>query len=249
MKFICLGDIVGPVGRDTVSKKLPDLIKKYKADFVIANGENANNFNGISAEDARDLHFCGIDVITTGNHVFKQKSLYSLFDEDNYIIRPANYPAEAPGYGMTEIKTGFGTVAVINLLGQVGLEPVDNPFIKIDSLLKKIDADYIFVDMHAEATSEKKAMGYYLDGRVTCVFGTHTHIQTADEQFLPKGTAYITDLGMCGSHDSVLGVKKECVIEQFTKRVPVVFEKAEGNPKINGIFIDTETKTILRIEE
>ena len=138
---------------------------------------------------------------------------------------------------------------MINLLGQVNVENVDNPFTTVDGLLKKIDADYILVDIHAEATSEKRALGFYLDGKVTAVFGTHTHIQTADEQFLPKGTAYITDLGMCGAHDSVLGVKKECVIEKFRTRMPVVFEKATDDVRVDGIFFDTESKKIERIGE
>ena len=249
MKFICLGDVVADIGLDAVKKVLPRLINKYGADFVVVNGENANKYNGISADEARELHFCGADVITTGNHVFKQKSIYPLLDEEDYILRPANFPSSAPGTGYTEIKTPFGTVAVINLLGQVNVENVDNPFTTVDGLLKKIDADYILVDIHAEATSEKRALGFYLDGKVTAVFGTHTHIQTADEQFLPKGTAYITDLGMCGAHDSVLGVKKECVIEKFRTRMPVVFEKATDDVRVDGIFFDTESKKIERIGE
>lgn len=247
MKIICLGDVVGEVGLDAVKKGLPSLIKEYDADFVVVNGENANKYNGISADDAEELRYCGADVITTGNHVFRQRSVYSLLDEAEYIIRPANYPSSAPGTGYTEIKTPFGAVAVINLMGQVNVDEVDNPFATVDALLKKIDAEYIIVDMHAETTSEKRAMGFYLDGKVSVVFGTHTHVQTADEQFLPKGTAYITDLGMCGAHDSVLGIKKECVIEKFRTRMPAVFEKATENVILDGLFVDTDNKMIERI--
>lgn len=249
MKFICLGDVVGEIGIDAVRKGLPSLIRKYGADLVVVNGENANKYKGISAEDAQELHFCGADVITTGNHVFQQKSVYSLLDEADYIIRPANYPASAPGTGMTEVATPFGKVAVINLMGQIFTDDVDNPFTTVDGLLKKTDADFIIVDIHAESTSEKRAMGFYLDGKVSVCFGTHTHVQTADEQFLPKGTAYITDLGMCGAHDSVLGVKKENAIEKFRTRMPVVFEKATEDIRLCGIFVDTDNRKIERIGE
>lgn len=249
MKFLCLGDVVGETGLRAVKKGLPDLIKRYKSDFVVVNGENANNYNGISADDARELHFCGADVITGGNHIFRQKSIYPLLDEEDFIIRPANFPSSAPGSGFTEIKTPFGTVAVINLIGQINTDAVDNPFTQADRILEKLEADFILVDMHAEATSEKRALGFYLDGKVTAVFGTHTHIQTADEQFLPKGTAYITDLGMCGAHNSVLGVKAECVIEKFRTRMPVVFEKATEDVRLDGIFVDTDNKKIERIGE
>ncbi|MDF2685898.1 MAG: ymdB [Clostridia bacterium] len=249
MKILFIGDIVGETGFDLLkSGGLDNIIKEHDINFVIANGENINKYNGITAKEAEDLHYTGVDVITTGNHAFRHKSIYSFLDDSDYIIRPANLPHTAAGKGFTTINTPYGKIGVINLMGQVEMDPVDNPFHTADKLLSQMkDCKYIFVDFHAEATSEKKAMGYYLDGRVTGVFGTHTHIQTADEQILPQGTAYITDVGMTGPQDSVLGVKKELAIQRFTTRMYTLLEQTTECAAINAIVVDVEKKKIFRI--
>lgn len=247
MKALFFGDVVGAPGMEAVEKYLPRLIRKYRADLTIINGENANNHSGITPAEAERLHYAGADVITGGNHTLRQRSVYTFLEDSEYMLRPANYPASAPGRGVTKIKTPMGDVLVVSLSGRVYMDNADNPFAAIDAILKKYTADFIFVDFHAEATSEKKAMGWYLDGRVTGVFGTHTHVQTADEHFLPKGTAYITDLGMCGVQESALGADYECVLRRFADGMPATLTKAAGIAEINGVFLDTEERIISRI--
>lgn len=249
MRLLFIGDIVGPAGIEIVKKELRELKETHKIDFIIANGENANSHDGITPSEADSLLFAGVDVITTGNHAFRQKSLYAYMDDSPFIVRPANYPSASPGKGQTIIGMPFGSVAVISLMGQFGTDAVDNPFLTADKMLENLKADYVFIDFHAEYTSEKKAFGYYMDGRVHGVFGTHTHVQTADEQFLDKGTAYITDVGMTGSMDSVLGVKKERSITRFLTRTPAPYEKAEQSPAINAIVTDTDNRIIYRINQ
>ena len=246
MKLIFLGDIVGKCGLAAAASYLRENCRR--ADFTVVNGENIDARNGITQKQAEELHFAGADVITLGNHAFRQQKTYDFMDDCDWLIRPANYPSRAPGHGFCTVNTPIGKVLVISLAGQVDLEPTDNPFYKFDEILEKnTGADYIFVDFHAEATSEKRAFGYYADGRATGVFGTHTHIQTADEQFLPKGTAYITDAGMTGVFDSVLGAKKELAIGKFLTRTYIPLEQAEGKCRVNGVFLDTDKKTIERI--
>lgn len=245
VRVLFIGDIVGPASVASVEKILPSLRKEEKLDFVIANGENAAENNGITPDVARRLRFCGVDVITTGNHAFRQKSAYSLFDDGEYLIRPANFSPLDPGTGYVTVKTPFGKVAVVNLSGKLFCEADENPFFVADRLLKKLsDCEFVFVDFHAEATSEKAALGFYLDGRVTAVFGTHTHVQTSDCRVLPKGTGYITDVGMVGGLNSVLGMKSSSAVKKFISRVPVKYEQETENIVFRSVFFDTDTKEI-----
>lgn len=249
MKLLFIGDIVGASGAEAVKRDIDGLIKEHNIDFVAANGENVNVYNGITPSEAENLHYLGIDLITLGNHAFRQRKICDMLDDGGYIIRPANLPSAAAGNGYTVLECGKGRVCFINLMGQVGMDPCDNPFSAADRILSAVEGkcDFIFVDFHAEATSEKKALGFYLDGRVNGVFGTHTHIQTADEQILPKGTAYITDVGMTGVYLSVLGAKTECSVRRFVTGMNTAFEHAEGESVINAIVADTDKKTIIRI--
>lgn len=247
MRFLCIGDVVASPGMRVAEKMIPKLMKEYRTDFVIVNGENADDRNGISKDQATRLRQIGADVVTTGNHVFRQKIVFDFLDDTEWFLRPMNYPDSAPGHGHTLTYTTKGSVLVINLLGQVNMEPVDNPFTKVEKLIASSKADYVIVDFHAEATSEKAALAYFLDGKATCVYGTHTHVQTADERILPKGTFFITDIGMTGSSDSVLGVDKNVIVRQFTSRIANPYLKPDADPMINGIVFDTETKEIIRI--
>ncbi|MBE6903620.1 MAG: TIGR00282 family metallophosphoesterase [Ruminococcaceae bacterium] len=242
MNCIFIGDVVGNSGCLCLEKKLPLLKKKYNADFVCVNGENSSKPNGISKESAQRIFSAGADVITTGNHVWFKHEMTEYLDECEFIIRPANYPEGTPGKSYCIFDMGKYSVAVINLLGCVYMESLASPFETADKILKEIEgqAKYIFVDFHAEATSEKIALGYYLDGRVSGVFGTHTHVQTADLRILEKGTAYITDLGMTGVENSVLGVKTEIVLKKFLTKRPVTFVQEEGEGKVHGVFVETD---------
>ena len=243
MRFLIIGDIVGNPGVEYLQNHLDSIKKLNKIDFVIANGENSTPVGkGINREIAKNLYNCGVDVITMGNHTFNNYDINKLFDEDFPIVRPANLPLETAGEGYI-ITDFFGIkIAVINLLGRVYMECVDCPFRKADSIIEKVkdEADIIIVDFHAEATSEKIAMGFYLDGRVSAVFGTHTHVQTADEKILKGGTAYISDIGMTGCHDSVLGVKKDIIIKRFLTSLPQRHEIENGEATLEGIIIDID---------
>ncbi len=246
MRFLIIGDIVGNPGVDYLRKNLNSIKKINKIDFVIANGENSTPVGkGINKAIAQTLYNCGTDVITMGNHSFNNYEVNKLFDEDFPIIRPANLPPETAGEGYI-ITDLFGIkIAIINLLGRVYMECVDCPFRKADSIIDKIkdDADIIIVDFHAEATSEKLAMGFYLDGKVSAVFGTHTHVQTSDEKILKGGTAYISDVGMTGCHDSILGVKKDIILKRFLTAMPQKHEIEEGTATLNGVIIDIDEST------
>ena len=246
MRFLIIGDVVGTPGVEYLQKHLNSIKKLNKIDFVIANGENSTPVGkGINKAIAQTLYSCGTDVITMGNHTFNNYEINKLFDEDFPIIRPANLPPETTGEGYI-ITDFFGTkIAVINLLGRVYMECVDCPFRKADAIIEKIkdEADIIIVDFHAEATSEKMAMGFYLDGRVSAVFGTHTHVQTADEKILDGGTAYISDIGMTGCHDSILGVKKDIILKRFLTSLPQRHEIEEGTTTMNGVIIDIDEST------
>lgn len=189
------------------------------------------------------LFHAGADVITTGNHVLRRREIYPVLDEENGIVRPANYHVSAPGSGIFILDRLRWQLCVINLQGQAGMEPCSNPFEKVDALLKEIHTPNILVDFHAEMTSEKKAMGYYLDGRVSAVIGTHTHVQTADERILPQGTAYITDAGMCGGKNSVLGVRKDIILHRFLTNLPVRFEYDHEDMELNAVLISVDSST------
>lgn len=240
MKILFLGDIVGSRGCRFAAAAVPKIKSENDIDAVIANGENSADGNGMTPASLDMLSFA--DVITSGNHAFRRREVYKLLNSPCNVIRPANYPEGAPGRGVYILDRGKYRLAVINLMGTVYMDSLDNPFDTMDSILKNIDTPNIFVDFHAEATSEKKAMGFYLDGRITALAGTHTHVQTADETVLPKGTGYITDAGMCGAENSVLGVKTEIIIEKLRTKLPARFTESEEKPFLNGIIIDFDEK-------
>ena len=244
MKLIHIGDIVGEAGMNMLKKSLPALRKQYQPDFVIVNGENASRGNGLNRDDADYIFSMGVDVITSGNHIWGLHGCESLLEDNARILRPANY-GDAPGSGVYVLDSIRGSLAVISLQGLVGLENIDCPFKTMDRILKTLDADNIFVDFHAEATSEKIAMGYYLDGRVSAMVGTHTHVQTADCKILPRGTGYITDAGMCGPGGGVLGVDKDVIIQRFLTHRPNRFIPSNTPCILNGVFFELKDgKTI-----
>ncbi len=247
MKVIFLGDIIGKPGRNALARKLDILIRENEADMIIANGENAAGGIGISPGTCDSLFEMGVDMVTSGNHIFKKKEIIDYLDLEPRLLKPANYPPGTPGKGyyIFEVeKLGGLKVAVINICGRVFVENLDCPFRTIDRILEYIKekTPVIIVDIHAEVTSEKVAMGWFLDGRVSAVIGTHTHIQTADERVLPGGTAYITDVGMVGPRDSVIGVKKENIIKRFLTQMPQQFTVAKEDVWINGVVIDIDEK-------
>lgn len=231
MNILVLGDVVSSAGCEFVRKKLPALKKLKGIDFCIANGENSARGNGVTPESAEYLFSSGVDFLTGGNHSFRRHEIYDYLDERDDIIRPYNYPKGVYGKGVSVIDTGRASIAVINLMGTMFMgENLENPFYAADKALSETDgAKIILVDFHAETTSEKKALGYYLDGKVSAFFGTHTHIQTADEIILKGGTGYITDLGMCGVEESVLGVDKDIIIKKFRTNLPQRFDAAAGD--------------------
>jgi metallophosphoesterase (TIGR00282 family) len=241
--LLMIGDIFGSVGRRSLKRHLPGLIKEHRLDLVVANGENAAGGLGITAKVAGDIFQQGVQVITTGNHVWKQKDLIGYIDSEPRLLRPANYPDENPGQGYIITRTGSGAkVAVVNLEGRVFMSTLGCPFVTMDRLLDGPlkEADFILVDFHAEATSEKQALAYYLDGRVTAIVGTHTHVQTADERILPQGSAYITDLGMTGPHDSVIGMNPPTAIKRFITQRPQGFKVSSRDPWLQGAIIKAE---------
>ena len=251
MKVLFIGDIFGRPGRTMVRDRLPELVRSRKIDLVIANGENAAGGFGITPQISEELFDLGISVITTGNHIWDKREIIDYFNSADgnaghparRIVRPANYPAGTPGFGMYEGKLGETPYAVINLQGRVFLPSNDDPFRVADELIKSTKAKIILVDFHAEATSEKCALGWYLDGRVTAVFGTHTHIPTADTRVLPKGTAYQTDVGMTGPYDSVIGVQKELVINRFLTSMPARWEAASNDVHFCGVYFECDPST------
>jgi hypothetical protein len=245
MRVLFLGDIVGRPGCRAVRAVLPRLIDRELIDLVIANCENAVDGAGVDPSSALDLFDAGAHVLTSGNHVWRRKEAIDFLGAESRLIRPANYPSTTPGRGWTLCETADGSsVAVLNLIGRVFMESVDCPFQTADELLPVIRsrAPVIVVDMHAEATSEKMAMGWFLDGRVACVLGTHTHVQTADERLLPAGTAYITDVGMCGPSESVIGVRKEIVLHRFLTKMPVHLEVAGGPVAVQGVIVEIDSE-------
>jgi metallophosphoesterase (TIGR00282 family) len=233
------GDVVGKPGRELLTSRLPELRQRFGADAVVANGENATDGTGIKPAHAEALLAAGVDVITTGNHVWRQRDLYGYLDEQPRIVRPFNFLSSNPGRGVTVVDTPGGRLGVINLSGDLYMYPARSPFEVVDEALEQLHGvRNILVDLHAEATSEKVAMGWHLDGRASIVVGTHTHVRTADARVLPKGTAYITDAGMCGPRDSVIGVKKELVLERLLTQLPVRFEVADSDVWLEGVAVD-----------
>jgi metallophosphoesterase (TIGR00282 family) len=246
MRILFLGDIVGSPGREIIRDFLPDIRKKEEIDFVIANGENAAAGSGLTPKITDELFGYGIDVLTTGDHVWKKKDIYDYLKVSQRLVRPLNYPKGVIGRGSTVIKLPDGRkVGVINVLGRVFMDAVDCPFVRIKEELEIVrkETNIIVVDVHAEATSEKVAMGWFLDGLVSAVIGTHTHIQTADEKILTNGTAYLTDAGMNGPYDSVIGRKKELIIEHFLTQLPIRFDMAEGGVEMHGAIITVDDET------
>jgi metallophosphoesterase (TIGR00282 family) len=253
IRLLFIGDIVGRPGRELVRRGLAALVEQHQVDLVIANAENAAAGFGITREIGDELLGWGIDVMTSGNHIWDKKEAIDYIGAEARLLRPANYPASVPGRGSYVAHTGDGrAVGVLNVMGRVFMVSIDDPFAvalkEIEALRSR--ARVIFVDFHAEATSEKIAMGWHLDGKVTAVVGTHTHVQTADERILPKGTAYLTDVGMTGPHDSVIGVDTATVVGRFLTGMPARFEVASGNPRLNAVLIEADEATGLatRIE-
>lgn len=246
MRILTIGDVVSKQGCDYLINNLPKIKKEFNTDITIVNGENSAIGNGITPKSADMIFSAGADVITLGNHSLRRPEIYDYLDEHEYIIRPANYHSSAPGRGITYIDKGYAIIAVINLQGIVYLEPHRNPFDIIDSLIdeaKTHGASIIIIDFHAEATSEKKALAFYIDGRVSAVFGTHTHVQTSDNQILPNGTGYISDIGMTGPYYSVLGVSPERAIEKMRTSLPVRFKNDDGPCSIEGCIFEIDNKT------
>jgi metallophosphoesterase (TIGR00282 family) len=247
---MAVGDVVGNPGLDFLNKNLRSLRKQLGADFVVVNGENANVV-GVTPKQADTIFAAGADVITLGNHTWTRWELQPYLDEKSGILRPANYAPQCPGRGWAAYRTPYGPLLVINLIGRFTLDSnTDNPFLVADGILERAEGKMILVDFHAEATSEKMAMGYFLDGRVSVVWGTHTHVQTSDARIMPRGTGYITDLGMTGAVESVLGIKPEQSVGKFLGDVPRRYESAAGDAKLEGALfeIDTETGACLKAE-
>ena len=246
LRFLLIGDIFGSCGMDFVSTVLNEVVDEENIDFVIANAENASGGNGLSYADYDALMNLGVDVITMGNHTFGRKDIFKIFENENNVIRPLNYPCGTAGKGSVTVNAHGKRICVINAMGRVNIMNIDCPFRALEAEIKsaKADgADIIIVDFHADETSEKRAMGYFLDGKATCVFGTHTHVQTADETILPKGTAYISDVGMTGAVHSVLGVEPQVIIDRFLTSMPQRFEHADGKAKLCGAVLEVDDST------
>ena len=242
MRVLFIGDVVGGPGRRGLAAAMPELRERHRPDLVVVNGENSAGGMGITEKTARAIFECGADVITTGNHVYRHREAYGFLDREERVVRPANYPHANPGRGHVVLEAGGRRVAVINLSGAVGLQVARSPFHEADAILERIEADCAIVDFHAEVSSEKVAMGWHLDGRVAAVFGTHTHVPTADARVLPGGTAHISDVGMTGSRTSVLGVKPEQILERFITQMPVRFETADDDVWVMGAVVEVNER-------
>ncbi len=242
MTLLFVGDIVGRPGRSLLRRALPWLVRRHGVALVIANVENAAGGAGITRETAAEILGAGVHVMTTGNHVWDKKEAIEYIGLEPRLLRPINYPPAAPGRGSIVLEAGGATVAVVNAMGRVHMPLVDDPFAALAAEVDRLRsrATVIAVDFHAEATSEKIAMGWHLDGRVTAVVGTHTHVQTADERVLPGGTAYITDVGMTGPHESVIGVDREAVLARFLTGLPTRFETATGDPRLHAVLVEAD---------
>ncbi len=246
MQWLMIGDVVGEPGCEAVRRHLPELKRRFDASVTVVNGENSAEGNGVTPRSADSLFLSGADVVTGGNHSFRRREIYDRLERDPFLLRPANYPPAAPGCGLALVDKGRFTAAVINLQGEVYLTPTCNPFTLADRLVeeaKEAGCRLILVDFHAEATSEKRALACYLDGRVTAVIGTHTHVQTADACLLPGGTAFITDVGMCGPAQSVLGVCAEQSVALLKDKLPVRFTTAPGPCRLDGVVVTANEAT------
>jgi metallophosphoesterase (TIGR00282 family) len=246
MRILFIGDIFAKVGRDLVKRAVPALVSARAIDLVIANGENSAGGFGITREISRELFDTGIAVMTSGNHVWDKREILAFIDDEPRLLRPFNYPAGTPGRGSTIVTTANGTrVGVLNLMGRVFMTAIDDPFSLGRAEVERLreHADVVLVDFHAEATSEKIALGWHLDGVATAVVGTHTHVQTADAQVLPEGTAYCTDVGMTGPHDGVIGVERGPIIGRFLSALPTKFDTATGMPRLHGVIVTADPAT------
>jgi metallophosphoesterase (TIGR00282 family) len=251
VRILFIGDIVGKPGRDLIRKGVGPLVDHHQIDLVVANAENAAAGSGITREIGDQILGWGVDVMTSGNHIWSKKEAIDYIGAEPRLLRPANFPAGVPGNGSYLARSSDGrTVGVINVMGRVFMQQLDDPFAVV---MRELDAmrpraKVILVDFHAEATSEKAAMGWYLDGKVTAVIGTHTHVQTADERILPKGTAFLTDVGMTGPHDSIIGVEIEPALSRFLNGMPSRFEPATANPRLNAVVVEADEKTGLAVD-
>jgi len=245
LRILFLGDVCAEPGRRAVEQELPGLRLELGVDFVVANGENAAAGYGITPKLAEPLYKAGVDCLTGGDHIYDRKEGWTFIASEHRLLRPLNYPAEAPGHGAGVFDCGGTRVGVINLLGRVFLRPLDCPFRRVLPVIEELhrSTPTIVVDMHAEETAEKQGMGWYLDGRVSAVVGTHTHVQTADERIMPNGTAYITDVGMCGAFESVLGMKADLSVRRMVEMVPVRLHPATGDVRLSGVVIDVDRAT------
>lgn len=247
MKLLFIGDILARTGRDLVKRAVRPLVRACGVELVIANGENATGGSGLTRSSADEIFKAGVEVITGGNHIWDKREILEFIDKEPRIVRPANYPPGTPGRGSTVVRTASGVaVGVVNVMGRVFLSTIDDPFAaavrEIDSVREQ-GAQIVFVDVHAEVTSEKIALSWFLDGQATAVIGTHTHVQTADERILPGGTACLTDAGMTGPHDGVIGMNRDAVIARFRTGLPVRFEPSSGDPRLNGVIVTADPAT------
>jgi 2',3'-cyclic-nucleotide 2'-phosphodiesterase len=251
VKLLFVGDVVGGVGRRALAALLPGLRERHRPDFVVVNGENAAGGVGITQKTARELLSLGVDAITLGNHAYRHREVYGFLDREPRIVRPANYPKGSPGRGHTVVEANGTRLGVVNLSGQLFLDAVRSPFSEADAILSELRdrADAVLVDMHAEATSEKVAMGWHLDGRALACVGTHTHVATSDARVLPGGTAYVTDVGMTGPRGGVIGVKRELALERFLTLTQVRFETSEEDPWLNGVLVEGDGGRAVSIEQ
>ena len=251
MRILFIGDIVGKPGRDLVRRGVPGLVDFHQIDLVFANAENSAAGAGITREIGDQLLGWGVDVLTSGNHIWARREAIDYIGAEPRLLRPANFPAGVPGNGSYLARTADGrTAGVINVMGRVFMTAIDDPFVVV---MREIEAmrertRVIFVDFHAEATSEKAAMGWHLDGKVAAVIGTHTHVQTADERILPRGTAFLTDVGMTGPHDSIIGVEVQAALGRFLNAMPAKFETAAGNPRLNAVVVEVDERTGLALD-
>jgi metallophosphoesterase (TIGR00282 family) len=245
LRLLFIGDVFGRSGREAVAATLPALRQREAIDLVIANGENVSHGAGLTASTAKGLFQAGVDVITSGNHIWQRREAATLLERESRVLRPLNYPAGVPGRGALVLQVGAVPVLVLNALGRLFMRPIDDPFRAVDDALATAgnETKVVVVDFHAEATSEKRAMGFYLDGRVSAVLGTHTHVPTADAQILPQGTAYVTDVGMAGVRQSVIGMAVEPVIAGFTTLMSQHAQPAEGPVDVNSVMVEINTET------
>jgi metallophosphoesterase (TIGR00282 family) len=245
MNILMIGDVFGDPGRAAVAKLVPKLRQEHAIDFCVINVENAAGGSGVTPAMARQFLEQGADVMTSGNHIWNRREIVEYITRENLLLRPANFPTGTPGVGSVTVKAGPHRVAVLNLMGRVFMNPIDCPFRRADELVPELrrETPIVLVDMHAEATSESIAMGWYLDGRVSAVVGTHRHVQTADERILPGGTAYITDLGMTGPTDGVIGVDRDIILQRFLSQMPARFEPARGPAALHGVVIVVDPET------